>query len=275
MPGLLQALSRYRRLFICVGVWLIFSILAENSWPGKTEWWQFAKIILPIIFAVAVIFGRNNPGAQWWFVSVGIWLIFVTLAGTAFYQTSILWSVWWWYDTLTHFGFGIVASFTAISAYKNFFHKAEHPLSSRSVHWRWNFFLKVIILISVLGYSWELFENFWDEQIQPSIFPWLGKAQHGQIDTLIDLASNAVGALVGLKTYFWLEPKFFNWFYPGLLEENEFSEIFTEIETHMERLEHLREKLKDKKNMLKKEAIRNSRKKILQSLRRLKFKNRS
>lgn len=206
---------------------------------------------------------------RWFFCWVILWSVFAVVATRSWYQTSEPWSMWWFFDGSMHFIFGALSAFNIVSYYKNFYKNGFRPFSSRRPLWRMFFAALVIAIIFSAGWLWELIENLWDAHIQPSFFPWLGKAQYGQLDTLIDLALNPFGAGAALKIYFWGERQLYSSFYRDALEEAEVGEILDEMESCATRLNELSEKLKNSKKKIKIEFVRMQRKKIVQALKRL------
>lgn len=187
---------------------------------------------------------------------VSWWITFTYIALHNWGETQDPWTRGWLFDELYHKIFGITLEWNLIYVYRTLFKKGVSPLFGA----RWSRFLIVmfvtVCIVGALGYVWELIENRWDTDLQPNLFPWLGKAQKGQIDTLIDLALNPCGALIGFIAYCRAERFIYERFYRIQQEEVEIDDLYQEVESHFFEAECLLKKIRAEKRGIIKQRFK-------------------
>ncbi len=98
--------------------------------------------------------------------------------------------VFWWYDDVMHVIGGIWAAFFSVSVFAEWSRRGFVSFQSRFVY-----ALCIIAFVFMIGVSWEWYEFGLDEYF---IFRYDHPRQQELVDTLGDLGSDSVGALVFL-----------------------------------------------------------------------------
>lgn len=183
------------------------------------------------------------------------WLSFAYIAAQNWHGTQDIWTSGWMLDELYHYVFGMALALNIIYRYKRKPGNRSHPISGSRHLW---FSVRINGLVFLLGYLWEIgFEYSWDNYFQINFFPWLGKAQKDQIDTLLDLALNPLGSLTAIEIFCRLERKFFNWLHEQKFEDAEIEEILDELQLHLTEAERLNRLISAQKKIFVKERLKN------------------
>jgi len=173
-------------------------------------------------------------------IGIIFFIIFIVyMWGFYFWKEAELGSLSWWLDELGHaiggFFFTIVLLYLIRTYFAGGFFRIGGKKTLR--------FLVISVMVT-LAFIWEVLEFLWDQWGHPS-FPWIAKAQEGQVDTMVDWM---------ITVGFSFMAMFVDWFYerrsrrlhPDVYEDEEIKEVCDSIHNLSESI------LKEQRSLRKK-----------------------
>ena len=185
--------------------------------------------------------------------------LLILLANLAF---AYIWGIWgwegselyesgWWFDALGHAVFGFSWAFIMLYWLKRYF--PETYIVTRKI------VIAIVIPLVVLAVGaivWEGLERLWDEKIQPNYFPWLAKAQKGDVDTTLDNIFTWLAANTAMLCW-WGWRKFHEWKWPNDAQQEAIEEEKEKARLHAAEImqmgrEHRKQIMQEFRRSLKK-----------------------